>query len=301
MASFTLSIKIISNKFINMDKDKNKSCCPLGYIGLCNGDCSAICARVIRISLILMILSFAFSAFIYAGAYADSIQPGSYRSFSVSGEGKVTAVPDVAQFTFGVITEGGKDIGKIQKENTEKMNKAVAFLKEKGIETKDIKTSNYNLSPKYQYFDCSRPLTSSVQPCPPPEIVGYTINQTVSVKIRDFSIIGDVMSGVVTAGANDVSGLSFGIDDQTMVEAGARSEAIMKAKAKAKMVAQAGGFKLGRLLAIEEGSNYYRPMMYATKAMDSMGYGGAEIAPAPSIEAGSQDVIVNVTLRYEIK
>jgi hypothetical protein len=283
--------------------DKNKSCCPLGYIGFCNGDCSAICARVIRVSLVLMILSFAFSAFIYAGAYADSIQPGSYRSFSVSGEGKVTAVPDIASFTFSVITEGGKDLGALQKENTEKMNKAIDFIKENDVPAKDIKTSNYSLNPRYQYYDCSRVFSadSSVNPCPPPEIVGYTVNQTVSVKIRDFTKIGEIMSGVVSVGANNVSQLSFGIDDQTMVEAGARSEAIVKAKAKAKLVAQAGGFKLGKLLAIEEGSNYYRPIMYSAKAMDSMGFGGAEMAPAPAIEAGSQDVIVNVTLRYEIK
>jgi hypothetical protein len=109
------------------------------------------------------------------------------------------------------------------------------------------------------------------------------------------------MSGVVGAGANDVSGLSFGIDDQTMVEAGARSEAIMKAKAKAKLIAQAGGFKLGRLLAIEEGgSDYYRAPMYA-KAYDMMAESVSVAVPAPTIEAGSQDVSVSVTLRYEIK
>ncbi|HBM45406.1 MAG: hypothetical protein UT05_C0013G0002 [Parcubacteria group bacterium GW2011_GWF2_38_76] len=272
-------------------------------IGMMGGTYEVFFKKVVVISLAIMILSFAYSAFIYAGAYADSIQPGSYRSFGVTGEGKVTAVPDVATFSFSVITDGGKDIGALQKENTEKMNKAITFIKENGVATKDIKTSNYNLSPKYQYFDCSRPLTSSVKPCPPPEIVGYTITQSVSVKIRDFAKIGEIMSGVVTAGANNVSQLSFAIDDQTMVEAGARSEAIMKAKAKARLVAQAGGFRLGRLLSIEDSNtSYYRPMVYSAKAMD-MGIGGGvpESAPAPSIEAGSQDVTVNVTLRYEIK
>lgn len=267
------------------------------------GDKSELARKIMWSIKVLTMLAFAYSAFIYAGAYADSIQPGSYRSFSVSGEGKVTAVPDIASFTFSVITEGGKDLGALQKENTEKMNKAIDFIKENDVEAKDIKTSNYSLNPRYQYFDCSRVFSadSSVKPCPPPEIVGYTINQTVSVKIRDFAKIGEIMSGVVSVGANNVSQLSFGIDDQTMVEAGARSEAIMKAKAKAKMVAQAGGFKLGKLIAIEEGSNYYRPIMYSAKAMDAVGMGGAEMAPAPAIEAGSQDVTVSVTLRYEIK
>lgn len=281
----------------------DRECClQMGVLGDAKIGMPVWFKRIMMFLFAIMILSFAYSAFIYAGAYADSIQPGSYRSFSVSGEGKVTAVPDIASFTFSVITEGGKDLGSLQKENTEKMNKAIDFIKENDVEAKDIKTSNYNLSPRYQYFDCSRLSTSGAKPCPPPEIVGYTINQTVSVKVRDFSKIGEIMSGVVSVGANNVSQLSFGIDDQTMVEAGARSEAIMKAKAQAKLVAQAGGFNLGRLLSIEEGSNYYRPIAYTAKAMDaSVGSGGLEMAPAPSIEAGSQDVVVNVTLRYEIK
>ncbi|HRY62737.1 MAG TPA: SIMPL domain-containing protein, partial [Candidatus Paceibacterota bacterium] len=211
-----------------MDKEMQCGNCPMCKMGMGGMHKYAGCVKkLFALAVFLMFLSFAYSAFIYAGAYADSIQPGSYRSFSVSGEGKVTAVPDIASFTFSVITEGGKDLGALQKENTEKMNKAIEFIKGKDVESKDIKTSNYSLNPRYQYFDCARPLTSSVQPCPPPEIVGYTINQTVSVKIRDFSKIGEIMSGVVAVGANNVSQLSFGIDDQTMVEAGARSEAIM--------------------------------------------------------------------------
>ncbi|MEI6296374.1 MAG: SIMPL domain-containing protein [bacterium] len=279
--------------------EKNKECCgeemgnmPMGMMPLC-------AKRLIAISLAVMMLTFAYSAFIVASSYSRSSEPTTYRSFSVSSEGKVTAIPDIAQFSFSVITEGAKDMGKIQKENTEKMNKAIDFVKSKGVLPKDIKTSNYNLSPRYQYFDCTR-VVGTAKVCPPPEIVGYTINQTVSVKIRDFSTIGDIVSGIVTYGVNDVSQLSFGIDDQTMVEAGARADAIAKAKVKAKMVAKAGGFEIGRLIAIEEGNNYsYAPRVMYSK-MDMMAE-SAGSAPAPQIEAGSQDVSVNVTLRYEIE
>ena len=61
----------------------------------------------------------------------------------------------MAQFTFNIITEGGKDISKIQKENTDKANKAISFIKSKGVEAKDIKTQNYNLEPRYQYYSCN--------------------------------------------------------------------------------------------------------------------------------------------------
>src|SRR3989339_36168 len=73
-------------------------------------------------ALVSMVI-LAISSLIFANIYSKSIEPSSYRSFSVSGEGKVVAIPDVAQFTFSVITEGGKDIASIQQENAQKANR----------------------------------------------------------------------------------------------------------------------------------------------------------------------------------
>lgn len=256
----------------------------------------------IGISAAIMMLSFALSAFIVANSYSESTQPSSYRSFGVEGEGKITAIPDVARFTFGLTTDGGKDIGALQKENTEKMNKAIDFIKSQGIVTKDIKTENYNLNPKYQYYDCSRNYLTNgdPKPCPPPEIVGYTINQTVSVKIRDFTKIGDVLSGVVGAGANNVSQLYFELDDPSALMESARELAIKKATDKAYKVAKAGGFKVGRLLSIEEGSQGY-PMLKNYARAEGVMMDMVAPPAAPQVEAGSQEVVIDVTLRYEIK
>lgn len=247
------------------------------------------------LTIIIAILVFAYASLKYVDYYSKSIQPSAFRSFSVSAEGKITAIPDVAQFTFSVITEGGKDITKLQKDNTEKINKAIEFLKANEIKTKDIKTQSYNLEPRYQYYRCPISRNGEVKPCPPPEIVGYTITQTVLVKIRNFEKIGDILSGVIQNGANSVSQLSFTIDDPTKIEDQARTEAIEKAKEKAKSVAKAGGFQLGRLLSIEEGGYYPTPRpLYALREA----VGGAE---APTIEPGSQEVVVNITLKYEIE
>ena len=249
------------------------------------------------LAFVIAVFMFATGYLCYVNAYSKSIQPSSYRSFSVSGEGKITAIPDIAQFTFSVITEGGKDIAVLQNNNTDKTNKAIDFLKGLGIEAKDIKTLGYNLSPRYQTYSCNYKIEIGSEPCPPSEIVGYTISQTVSVKIRDFTKIGDAMSGVVEKGANSVSSLSFSIDDQTAVENQAREEAIAKAREQAAIVAQAGGFKVGKLISIDEGySPYY-----------GYGLGGGDMklesAPSatPVIEAGSQEVTVSVILRYEIQ
>ncbi|MEK7464648.1 MAG: SIMPL domain-containing protein [Patescibacteria group bacterium] len=247
----------------------------------------------LSVAVVLSILIIAGSAWSYVQTYSRSVEPSSFRSFSVSGEGKIVAVPDVAQFAFGVITEGGKDIAVLQRDNTAKVNKIIGFAKSKKIDAKDIKTQSYNLEPRYQYSNCSRENTI----CPPAEIVGYTITQSVSVKVRDFGVVGDILGGVVENGANNVSQLNFTVDDPTDLQNQARAEAIEKAKEKAKVLARAGGFGIGRLLSIDEGSNYYPPMpMYAGGAFEKSADEGA-----PVIEPGSQDIKINVTLRYEIR
>ncbi len=226
-------------------------------------------------------------------SYAKSVEPSSFRTFEVSAEGKVTSVPDVAQFTFSVITEGGNDLAKLQKENTEKVNRAIAFVKEQGVEEKDIKTQNYDVQPRYQYNNCSR------GPCPPPEIVGYTVTQSVLVKVRVLNKAGALLGGVVQAGANNVSGLTFTIDDPQKVENEARAEAIAKARQKAEVVAASGKFKLGKLVSIAEGFKGGPVRIYEVRALEA-GVGGGGDAVAPSVEPGSQDVTVTVTLTYEI-
>jgi len=254
------------------------------------------------VAIIAGVLLVGYAAARYVDAYSKSIQPSSFRSFSASGEGKIVAVPDVAEFTLTVTTQGGKDIGALQTENTAKMNKIIDFIKSKGVADKDIKTQYYNLDPRYESYSCPGEFLSSGEPrpCPPAEIVGYTVNQTVQVKVRDFKNIGDILSGAVQNGANTVSSLSFTIDDQTKLRNDARAQAIAKAREQAKVIARAGGFDIGKLLSIDE--SYY-PTAY-NKAYGMGGAAMMEIADAPSapsIEAGSQEVTANVTLRYEIE
>ncbi len=250
------------------------------YLGL------AIIASVVILSI---------ATIVYVIYYGQSVQPSSFRSFIVAGDGKAIAIPDVAEVTFGVITQGGKQIADLQKENSQKANKIINFLKDTGVEAKDINTQNYNLDPRYQYYDCS--YQSSAKPCPPPDIVGYNITQTVLIKIRDFEKIGDIMAGIIKNGANTISQLSFAVDNPTVFQNQARAEAIKKAKQKAESIAAAGGFKMGRLLSIDESS--YAPTW---RMQDSYGggVGGGEFA-APTIEPGSQEITANVTLKYEIR
>jgi hypothetical protein len=256
-------------------------------------------------AIIIALLVLSYAAVKYVGTYDKSIEPSTFRSFSASGEGKVVAIPDIAQFSFSVVTEGGLDIGKSQEDNVNKSNAIIDFFKSNGIDAKDIKTTGFNINPKYEYYSCPSRYTydssATPVPCPPPKIVGYTITQSVTIKVRKMDKAGEMLSGAVDRGANNVSGLSFTVDEPDKYQNQAREEAIAKAKEKAKAVAKAGGFGVGRLLGIEEGG--YQPYYdrYYGMAGDMKAMEASAPAPAPSIEPGSQEITVNVTLRYEIR
>lgn len=247
--------------------------------------------KIVTLATILALVVGSYAAFVYARAYAGSVGPTSYRSFGVVGEGKVVAVPDVATFSFSVITQGGKDVAALQADNTTKANKVITFLKDAGVEEKDIKTINYSVNPRYQGFGCG-----PGQICPPSQIVGYEITQTVDVKIRKFDTVGDILAGIVAQGANSVSSLQFTVDDMKKLESEARGLAIKEAQEQAELVAEAGGFRLGSLLSVDDMSNGPYPYM-ASVDMKVM----SEASVAPSIQPGSEEVVVRVSARYQIR
>ena len=98
------------------------------------------------IALILGTLAVAYAGVNFAASYPP--YPGS--TFSVSGKGEVVAIPDVGRFSFSILSEGA-NLETLQRENTDKSNNVIAFLKGKGIEEKDIKSESYNIYPTYQY------------------------------------------------------------------------------------------------------------------------------------------------------
>lgn len=256
---------------------------------------------LIGVAAILGVAFFAYATWVYVYSYAKSVGPGAYRTFSVLAEGEAVAIPDVAQFTLSVITQGGTDIASLQQQNVERVNSAIAFVKGQGVEDKDIKTQQFLLEPRYQHFTCPRPALGDAKPCPPPEIVGYTITQTVQVKVRDFAKVGEIVSGVVNSGANSVSQLAFTLDDKDAPQQEARNQAIQKAQKKADAMARAAGFRLGNLISLHEESG--PPFFSLEERAFESGRGGAALPalPAPVIEPGSQEVKVSVTLTYEIR
>lgn len=231
----------------------------------------------------------ALSAAAYVAVYAKSIdQTYPTRTFSVEGTGDIDTVPNVAQFSVTVITEGGRDVVDAQTKNTEKMNRINAFLKEKGIEAKDLKTTQYNVYPRY--------VPCTTERCMDVTIAGYSLNQTLEVKVRDTTKVGELLSGVVENGANNVSDVRFVVDDSSDAKDAARAEAIAEAKMKAEDMAKAVGFRLGKLISFYESGDAPMPYDYGMGGEASMNVKRA----APAIEPGSQNTKVTMTLTYEI-
>lgn len=210
-------------------------------------------------------------------------------TISVDGEGKVTSVPDIAQISLGLETQKAT-VAEAQKENTEKMNKIIAQLKSMGIEEKDIQTTNYNIYPQYDYTNGRQTLR------------GYSISQSVNVKIRNLDNVGQIVEKAGSLGANQVGGLNFTIDDPEKVKQEAREIALVKAKEKAESLAKIAGVKLGKLVSFTESYSQPSSVVYRDSVLKVEGYGmgGGVAVPAPDLQVGSQDVIVNVVVTYEV-
>lgn len=205
-------------------------------------------------------------------------------TITISGEGKVTAIPDIAQISLGLQTES-KNVEDAQRENTNKMNSIISTLGELGIAKEDIKTSNYNIYPRYNYTrDRGQVLR------------GYEVSQSVIVKIRDLDKVGQVVERAGSLGANQVGGLNFTIDEPEELRQQARIKALENATEKAESLAKVAGVKLGKLVSFNE-NDFLQPPVFRTFALEA-GIGGA--VPTPDIEPGSQDITVNVTVTYEV-
>ena len=216
-----------------------------------------------------------------SGSYAPA------HTIMVSAQGKTTATPDLAEVSFSVVTQG-KSPADLSNTNNDKMTAVMKFVKSQGIADEDAKTTAYDLQPNYQY---DRNTQRNY-------IVGYTLTQTVEVKIHDLTKVASVLAGLAPLGVNQIGGVNFTFNDPDGITAIARADALAKAKAKAAEMAAEAGMSLGSVVNLSE-SNYF-PM---AKVYGMGGYAAAEsVAPSlPPISAGTQDITDTVNVTYELK
>lgn len=239
---------------------------------------------VLLLGVLVAIVFFAIPALQKAGNSFVSA-----RTITVSAEGKAIVTPDMAQSSFSVVSRGINP-EQLTDSNNQKMTAVIEFLKSQGMDGKDIKTTGYNLSPDYRYDPATQRNF----------ITGYTLTQTVTVKMRDLGKVAKIIGGLTPLGVNQIGNISFSADDPEKFLTDAKNDAFLKAQEKAVSMAKKSGTALGRVLNVGE----YR----ATPYYGGVGLGGgaaygvasAEKVAAPTIEPGTYEISDQVTITYEL-
>lgn len=274
----------------------------VGGMGSCAGHCFSGKGRALMLLAVtgsLLLLSMFFTnlkEYSYIGRDINS-----QTTITVSGDGESFAAPDIATLSFA-ITQDAKTPVEARKTVDEKMKKVSEFLAASGVAAKDIKTTGYNLNPKYEWQQ--KQIVCIMYPCDQPQgkqvLVGYTVTQSTEVKVRNLDNAGTILGGLTDNGATDVSGLNFMVENEDAIKATVREEAIAEAKAKAGQLAKDLGVSLVRIVSFNEGGDY--PVYYGRASMEMKAMSAdSSMAPAPSISAGENKYTSNVTIVYEIR
>jgi uncharacterized protein YggE len=183
-----------------------------------------------------------------AAAQSSEVSPA--ENITVVGQGSVRMSPDIAQISIGMETSADT-VGEAVAENEAQMEEILAALLAAGIDEKDIQTMNYSIQLDRYPEQVLRTESSSAESADEPAPV-YRVSNMVTVTVRDLESVGDVLDAVIEAGANNIWGISFALDDPTTAQAEARSKAMEDALARAEALAELGGVELGPVMSISE-------------------------------------------------
>lgn len=217
-----------------------------------------------------------------APSASDSVFQATTLSLSAYGEARVA--PDMATINLGVLTDGPTAAAALSA-NAARMNQVIAALKKGGIADRDIQTSNLNVSPQYVYVENQ-----------PPKLTGYQVSNQVTVAVHDLKRLGQAVDATVSAGANQVNGISFGLDNPASAENAAREQAVKALMAKADLYARATGHRVVRLVTLSEGGGYSPPPPMPMVAM----FKREAAADATPVAAGELRVRVDINGLYEL-
>ena len=197
----------------------------------------------------------------------------------------VRTAPDVAQIGAGVITRAPTAQQAVQ-QNAQAMERLVERMRALGIERRDIQTSNFNLNPDYRHDRQTGEQSFS----------GYTVHNQVNVKLRELKRAGEVLDALVAAGANNIHGPNFMLEDDAQAKIEARAAAFASGKAMAENYARMAGYSGVRLLEVSESFQSYgpRPIMVTASRM------GESADAATPIEPGEVGTGVNIVVKYEM-
>ncbi|MBA3336902.1 MAG: SIMPL domain-containing protein [Chloroflexia bacterium] len=222
----------------------------------------------------------------HAGAQNATPEAGAMpATVSVTGMGIVRIEPDTASISVGV-TATQPNLSEAQAQATDIMTAIIAALTDAGVAEPDIQTSNYNVNVLQNYDPQGLPT----------DIQGYQVSNQVNVIVRDLDTLGNLLDAAVGAGANTIYGISFYVEDTREAASQARVQAVEDARAKADDLAAAAGMSVSRVLSINEGSS----PSPTPEVFQRAGMGATDMSSVP-IQTGTSDVVVQVSITYEMR
>jgi uncharacterized protein YggE len=221
----------------------------------------------------------------------DRLVNPSQNQVAITGQGKISYQPDTATVTLGVQVDKAPTAEAALGQLNDKMGNIVASVETLGIKKEDIQTQAYTLSPQYNYMNNVTTLA------------GYSANQKISIRVSDIQNnpdrVSKVIAGAGASGTNQVQGIDFTVSNLNDLKQQARVLAIQDAKAKSAALAAAAGVKLGKI------ESWFENVLASPDVQFSgMGLGAGPdtaVKAIPQVPSGTQDIIIEISLTYEVK
>ena len=203
------------------------------------------------------------------------------REVTVTGVGTASTQPDIAQASIGVQVNA-PTVAQATREDETQMAAVIAKLKDLGVAAEDIQTSEYSIFPQRNFQNGNSG-----------QVTGYQVSNTAQVTIRDLSKVSTILEQVTQAGANNILGVTFSLENPAQLQSKAIDSAVADAQSRANELAKASGIQLGEVVSI---SQTVAPTPVPLAASSAQAAGGAV-----PIQPGTIKVNAQVQIAYIIK
>lgn len=238
--------------------------------------------RQFRMLPVLILMAGVIAMPAFAQPAADPAAASTGTLLSVSAQGEASRVPDIASMSVGVVSQAAEGEAAMG-DNARRMTRVMAAIKAAGIADDDVQTTGVSLHPQYRHVRDEAP-----------RVTGYEARNTVRIKVRDLSGLGDVLDTLAREGANQIHGPVFEIDEPEPVHDQARLAALAKAQERARTYADALGLQVRRIVSINEGGGGFHPMPMMAMARAADAVESTPVAP------GETTVSVNLDVVFEL-
>ena len=219
----------------------------------------------------------------------DRLRENAPAILSLSVTEPIEAEPDLAIVSGGVSTLAPTATEALR-QNSEAMTRVIEAVRRAGIAREDIQTQGIGLDPQYDYEGRGNGQ--------PPVFTGYRATNTVQLRVKDIARVGPILDSLVTAGATNLSGPNYTLENAEALEQAARLRTIAKAQTQADAYVRAAGFASARLSSISEGE-YSGPQPVQAFAADKLAISGTRLSPPTAPGRVRSEVTVNFTFLLE--